>query len=516
MRCNWAIWTVPTLLAVMLYWPSLHYPFLSFDDWWIVHNPDFRNWWSLEGLWSTFFGFSKEVRMKHGAEYLPIRDLWAATQFTLFQDHVFPYRILQIVLYGFSTSLFLHLVRWFGASKSLQWMTALLFLLHPIHVEPVVWLSSQKDLLCLVYFVGMLLAYARGHTKIAWFLFLLGLGSKYQMVTAPLLLPLIDSYRRGISKKWKIYLFFGSTAVIAAIVFTFVGEVVRYGHGNLGSSVEVIAANSLALFHGSIMNLIFPIDLQVLYPFQRVLSGADVRIWIGLFFLIAATSIMFLHKRYPRPAFGSALILAGIIPMFRAPEMHWMADRYLLISSLGIALLTAEFVTHVSIRRLQFVFLTLFLISYAAYTRAYITVWKSDLALWTHAEEGGKPVQSKVKQNLTDQLMLSGASELKANQLKEAARHFRYAVDLTPSSPAARLNLGITLAQLGEFEEAKLNLVEATKLSPQDADVRFNLALLYVQIGDRNALVKEVDILRKLAPEDSRLKKLERLLRNSQ
>jgi len=66
----------------------------------------------------------------------------------------------------------------------------------------------------------------------------------------------------------------------------------------------------------------------------------------------------------------------------------------------------------------------------------------------------------------------------------EAAHHLRRAVELDRSLPAARNFLGITLANLGELEEAVAHFAEAVRLKPDYADAVNNLQVGRVRLAE--------------------------------
>src|SRR5204863_9540584 len=82
---------------------------------------------------------------------------------------------------------------------------AALFALHPMHVESVAWVSELKDVLCAMFFLLTLWAYAAYATlaaprsrqfcySLALLLFALGLMSKPMLVTLPFVLLLLDAW----------------------------------------------------------------------------------------------------------------------------------------------------------------------------------------------------------------------------------------------------------------------------------------------------------------------------------
>src|SRR5207244_2254765 len=76
---------------------------------------------------------------------------------------------------------------------------AALFAIHPLHVESVAWVSERKDVLSAVFFFLLLSAYARyarapstGRYLLVGALFAAGLMSKAMLVTAPVILLVLD------------------------------------------------------------------------------------------------------------------------------------------------------------------------------------------------------------------------------------------------------------------------------------------------------------------------------------
>ena len=122
--------------------------------------------------------------------------------------------MLDCGLYGLNagghhaTNVVLHTIAALLLFRVLQQMTgafwksaivAALFAVHPLHVESVAWVSERKDVLSAVFFFLMLDAYGRyaRATSITRYLvvtalFVAGLMSKPMLVTAPIVLLLLD------------------------------------------------------------------------------------------------------------------------------------------------------------------------------------------------------------------------------------------------------------------------------------------------------------------------------------
>src|SRR5262249_30149293 len=111
------------------------------------------------------------------------------------------------------TSLLIHLANvgllfWMlQALTGAVWRSALvagLFALHPLNVESVAWVAERKNVLCTLFFILTIWAYAwyarkPGWARYLWMTLLFGLGlmSKPMVVTLPLLLLLLDYWPLG-------------------------------------------------------------------------------------------------------------------------------------------------------------------------------------------------------------------------------------------------------------------------------------------------------------------------------
>src|SRR5215472_8456069 len=124
-------------------------------------------------------------------------------------SHMLDYQVWGLQAGGHhATSVVLHTIAVLLLFRVLQQMTgalwksalvAALFAVHPLHAESVAWISERKDVLSAVFFFLMLGAYVRyAHTPSIWryllvaVLFVAGLMSKPMLVSAPVILLLLD------------------------------------------------------------------------------------------------------------------------------------------------------------------------------------------------------------------------------------------------------------------------------------------------------------------------------------
>src|SRR5438477_984417 len=224
-----------TIVAAILivYARSLAYPFTNFDDFdYIVDNRHVNTGLTLANTrWA--------MTAMYASNWHPLTWISHQLDVSLFGVDAGKLRIVSILLHAASAILLLlFLVRTTGR-KWASVAAAVLFALHPLRVESVVWVSERKDTLSTFLFLATLLAYAeyvralegrmsssaqlrdnapsprvgRGRPSLLYMttfvLFVLGLSAKPMLITLPFVLLLLDFWplKRGLHILEKVPLF---------------------------------------------------------------------------------------------------------------------------------------------------------------------------------------------------------------------------------------------------------------------------------------------------------------------
>lgn len=524
-------------LPLALYANSLWNEFVNLDDHWIVLNPQMIEWLTPKGFWATFLDLSKTVRMDHGGEYLPIRDVFAAIQYRCFGDRPLYYHVVQILLFSVSAVLLFRLALRISGRFEAAFLSALLFAVHPLHVESVSWLSGSKDLLSLLFLFLFLDAYERGKEKRGLLYFVLALGSKYHAIIASLFLPFIDRMRWG-RIRWKWFAIHVAVGALAFALFSYVGETVRYGHIDIGRSFSGLLRNVLAILDTAVIRLVAPFHLQLFYPYTPAVSWTDLRIWRGVceVLLLGLLFAKTWKSQGSLVPLGIVIFVTGLIPMGRAPEIHLLADRYLLLSSLGFALILGEGCYWIGDKKHKVAIALPYLVFLAVLTVIQSGVWKSSVSLWEHAARGGKPVHYLVWKNLslaqrdagnwrkaswayrrlvnlseTNDPNLSeyltdwGRVEIERGNYGKAEDLTRKALAINPKGIATHVNLGVALASQGKRDEAYRVLTNGSTLEPKNIELLFNRTYVALELQRFDDAKQTFAKLEQLAPADPRL-----------
>ena len=143
------------LIGFYIYYPSTAFDFLiNFDDDRLILDGISKNSLNWEGIKRVF---SESV---YGL-YHPITSLtwlieghfFGKDSFVFHLDNILIHLINAVLVFRLSISLF--------KEKSIGLIVSLLFVIHPMHVENIAWLSSRKDLVYGFFFLLSLLQYLK-------------------------------------------------------------------------------------------------------------------------------------------------------------------------------------------------------------------------------------------------------------------------------------------------------------------------------------------------------------------
>jgi len=183
---------IATLISL---YPNLNNEFVNWDDIIYVMNNDLIRSFSFDNFWKIFSSF-------YMGNYHPLPLLSFAFDYSIFEMDPFGYHLHNLILHLVNVGL-VYFFAWHILNKQTipSLVIALLFGIHPMHVESVAWISERKDLLYTTWYLLGLIAYVfyiktSQRKYILWTLiaFLLSLLSKAQAVTFPLILLLLDYF----------------------------------------------------------------------------------------------------------------------------------------------------------------------------------------------------------------------------------------------------------------------------------------------------------------------------------
>ena len=472
------LWICLALLAATfaVYAPVRHFDFVNFDDpEYVRDNPHVR-----AGLTSPSLAWA--FTSTESANWFPVTRLSHLLDAELFGMRAGLHHLASVLFHALAAlCLFAFLRRATGA----RWpsaLVALLFALHPLHVESVAWVAERKDVLCALFWFLALWAYVRyaerpGVRRYLLVLapFCLGLMSKPMIVTLPLVLLLLDVWPLGrlpaLREKVPFFALSAAGAIATYLVQRGSGAVEALAAFPLGLRVE----NALVSYVIYAAKMLWPARLAVFYPYP-----SQIPLWqaalaaLGL----AGISILVLRCRRSRPylAAGWLWYLVTLAPVIGLVQVgaQARADRYMYVPMVGLAIMLAWGVADwlrraPRLRPAAAVLAVAACLLSAAVARAQVEYWKDSQSLFEHA-------LAATDGNYLAHHNLGVALAEMPGRLPDAIAHLQAALRIKPDSARVHTDLGNALSKLpGGASEAVAEYRAALRISPDSAIPHNNL-----------------------------------------
>jgi tetratricopeptide (TPR) repeat protein len=485
--------------TLALYWSSLHNAFVNYDDpAYVTANAHVR-----QGLsWSNVrWAFTATVE----ANWHPLTWISHMADVQFFGLNPAGHHGVSVLLHAINVVLIFFLLNRAAGYALRSAVVAALFAVHPLNVESVAWVAERKSLLCTLFFLLALWAYAWyvrkpgvGRYLSVVLLFALGLMAKPMVITLPLVLLLLDYWplRRQPGTSFlklfaeKVPLFAMSIASALITIYA------QHSGGALGITAALPLpyriSNAIYSYLAYIGKGIWPAHLAVFYPHPESTLGWW-KVLLAVILLLAITGLVwrFRTKRYLLVGWlwylGTMVPVIGIVQVGR----QGMADRYAYIPFIGLFVmavwLAAEFSSQIRLSFVTAVVITLAILSgYAAASYIQIGYWRDSITLFSHALQvtTGNGI---AEDNLGAALMDVGRPDL-------ALPHFGAAVRLVPQLATAHYNLATVLHRQNQLDAAmheyQLAITYAAD-STEAAQAHNNLGVLLMQRNQPEAAKTE-------------------------
>lgn len=444
----------------------------------------------------------------NGMEFIPAHSLTLAIDHLLWGFNPLGFHLTNISIYISSIITLYFVIINIPVSdidkRKVAIWTSTVFALHPIHSEPVNFISNRCHLLAclfvllsLYWFVKWLFQPLRKYLALSVLFFIFSLLSKQSAVAFPVLVvAVVLLYKNsGISLMQRIW------AASSFILIDIVAVIFHIQNAFTSSTAvtENLISNSSGILNKTIKTVniysfyihkyLFPKGLTLHYDDRYLHSGISIPSALSfVLFVIVLAFALYNRKR-------NILITAGIIwySIMLVPAMNLLdttpviANRYALIPSIGLSLvigyLIYRFIDNYHYSKHVAVMLVLIM---ATITITKNFDWKSDYTLFKSAVEHN-PRASRT--NYADAL-------LQLKRPAEALATLKEEMDLT-GSYNYYYYLGNTYAEKGNYQEA----IKAYKAALMQNGDRYKLphlalAKIYYKTGnDLNAIKEYLDVI---------------------
>jgi len=479
--------------ALALYLPSLSFQFLNWDDTtYVLNNPWIRSWSStnLAHIFTKpYFG-----------NFLPLHLLSYLVDYTFWKLNPFGYHLQSVLLHALNAWLALVLVRRMFGGFAMPFLAALLFAVHPSHLEAVAWVSIRKDLLSTTFALLSVYFYvgATETKSLRWgsyvasvVCFGLALLAKVTTVTIPLFFLLLDRMKdKGPPLRW-------GTSLANKIPYAYLGLTLirlnteaqskaRAAYAHEALSYAIVKGHAAWKYLGLLTGLTrgspdYDLPDVGKDPATVLLSIA------GLALLPVAAWIAHRHRRRAI-ALGCAWMFITLLPALGFPLVTYMADRYLYLPSLGFCWVLAVGIEaaakRVAAPRRRALTMSVVcavpLLLFVGRAAQNLPTWRDSESLWTYAMTRCNDFRCYT--NLADVRIGQG-------RLDEAERLLKIAAQV--DNPTTYQNLEVVYFQEKRYPEALAAIDRAIAIlrqqgwNPELASVlEYNRGSVYAKMGD--------------------------------
>lgn len=509
------VYSVIILATLSVYLPVNDFDFINYDDnMYVFQNPTV-----LGGL--TFKNILWSLTASEELYWHPLTWISHMTDIQIFGLNAGGHHLTSVGFHILNTVL---LLVWLNTMTGEFWKSsfvAALFALHPLHVESVAWIAERKDVLSTFFCFLALLSYThycqkknRQQYLLSLLFFICALMAKPMAVTLPFVFLILDywplnRFPEELSKNIPIHdkRVFWQLLVekIPFLMFSFLSCLKTLEvHQTAGTSIETFPlipriANSLISYVEYLAKMVCPFPLAFLYPHPRMFS-----LWklTASLFVVLSISYLAIRKVRRRPwlAVGWFWYIGTLVPVIGLVQVcvQGYADRYTYIPLIGLFMMIAwQIPEKVQSWKHKTIFLSVSATGILSVlwilTSFQIRHWENNITLYEHALKS-------TTENFVAHNNLGVSLAEKGND-NEAVVHYRKAIRILPGFGLSNENLGFILYKQGNYQGAIFHYQNAIAYTPDSARSYYMLANSYFQLKQIDNAVIHYKIAIKIRPD---------------
>lgn len=539
LRDEWKWLIILAVVAVAIYANATSGEFVYDDTRQILRNPLIQsNDLIGKALTSDVWAFKGDGTVVASNYWRPTFTAWHILNYRLFNGAPFGWHLLNVVLHAFVCLLAFLLLRKLEFSSIIAFSIALIFAVHPVHVESVAWISGVPDLLFSLALLGSLWfadSYSKSgstkHLALTAVLYALALGAKeIGIICLPLYYFLLirdrGEKKNKVEYKTPLLLLAGIAAGWFVLRMSILGGFSNPPEDAVAFGTAILSIPSMFAFY--LRQVFFPYWIAGNYGLEPVTQVGMLNFVVPLAVSLAALAgLVYLVRNDPKTRFAAALFILPLAPAMNAmvftPEQI-VHDRYLYLPLLGILMLIVPLASRWLNERNLLIGCAAISAVLAVQTFMYNDAWTSELKLWARA-------RANDSSSFTAGQYANALSE--AGRYDEAIREYSAAIDKKPRArsylgranaylkkkqyePAERdlkamlaipldkidayavyqahESLGIVYSEQRNYEAAIRNFTEArSKLPIYSAALTCDLAVVLYQAGQKEQALRELE-----------------------
>lgn len=459
---------------------SLGNDFVEWDDPGLITENPISHGLTIENIKASFTSYDPEL-------YIPHTFFSYQVDYTIGGLHPVVYHVHNLLFHLINVLLVAWLIYLLTGNRLAAMLGGLLFAVHPLQVETVVWASARKDLLSTTWFLGAIIAwlYARDRRSLPLYLFsicafVMGLTGKVMIITLPIILLLIlwrDQRKITIKNIGWLMPF-----VILSLGFGAIALLGKQAFVANASILKTILLGGKATFF-LLWKFFLPTGLSVLYPYTDPVTFGSWDLTASLFAVIALTLGAFVAGwRWKRDIlFGWLWFLICLSPTFllyrkgeHLGDIYFTSDRYFYVSGIGLILIASLAATAL-IRKYGKQMQTAcgVVIGLLVLMSMYLSLaWRDTDTLFLRV--------LRLYPNSHIAHLTVGNMYQRQGDLEQAFTHYQKALEIRPTS-LTYFNLGNALLTINKPDEAIEANKRALALDPALAIAEVNMGVGYVK-----------------------------------
>ena len=483
----WLLALVLVVVTFAAYQPVRHAGFIWDDDDHLTANPAMTAPHGLKMIWSSLAV----------SRYYPLTLTTFWVQRRLWGLNPQPYHLVNVALHAVNGILVFLVLRRLRVTAA--WLAAMVWVLHPVNVESVAWITELKNTQSGVFFFLSMLCFLRSDTqkRHGWYVLAIACGlaamlSKPSTVVLPLVLLLCAWWERG---RWtrmdivRIAPFFALAVGMSALtILEQRGHVLRAGAANwqLGPAERlVVAGKAIGFYAGKVL---WPARLTFVYP-RWAVDASSLWSWAPAVALVAVAVTLgrYRSRGWGRAAvFGGGFFVVALLPVLGFFNVYYfrfsyVADHFQYLACLGLISLAASTGAAICERAgprgrdwgVLAAAVVLLILGVSTWKQSGVyqdseTLWRDTLAK--------NPQCWMAHNNLATTLKSLG-------RVQEAVEHWEECLRIKPDYAEAHCNLGYTWQQMGKIEGAIAQYEQALRSKPDFAEAHNNLGTVLLQEG---------------------------------
>ncbi|MBK8956343.1 MAG: tetratricopeptide repeat protein [Saprospiraceae bacterium] len=477
----WLLPAIAILLTLIGYLPALDADFVNWDD---------QDYASNNPLIHNFSDFLKFFTTPVQGNYHPLTMITLAFNYAISGLNPFSYHLLNILFHLANVFLvYQFILRLVPGRLFIAFSVALLFGVHPMHVESVAWVSERKDVLYTFFFLLGFINYlkyldqhSRKHYVYCFLFFCLSILSKPAAIIFPAVLLTLDFYR---NRKFDFAII--KDKIPFGIIAAFFLYLTLHAQTSAGATPtsEFYGWDKRIFFpfYGYMMyiyKMFFPVNLTAFYPLPPINESLKPAFYLAPF-VFAWTALWSLRtwKKDRAVAFGFSFYLVNlflVLQLFLVGSAI-IAERYTYVPYIGLFFVCSWSLENFwgeNKNRIYGIVLAAGIIC-TGLTFKHATSWQNTGSLWDNAIRSYPGAKAYTNRAYLYQ---------QQGQLEKALQHYQLSLKYNVIDAEVYYNMGVIYYNTNRDSLALVSYGTALQYKPSYAEAFNGRGSVYARMGN--------------------------------